>query len=219
MVNIHSSFVQNSTWFSHHFCSGNPSPPKNHQWSTSTRFNFMMNMSIGQLDLAKPRNEGYNDVYCFMATGYRCGGVLGDGGSLGKERMLKLSSFWLDKMIFFTLPLKLKLIKLALKEMVIGRLFFFFWQRLFSGAMLVLGRAFYSWYLSNLVNDTFFLCWGVGGFLKNMKLKPMRDQRLRKAFFCCNKKCCLFSCNFPNERSLPSIVVAGGKPTRRCDST
>jgi len=37
------------------------------------RFNFMMNMSIGQLDLAKPRNEGYNDVYCFMATGYRCG--------------------------------------------------------------------------------------------------------------------------------------------------
>jgi len=34
-------------------------------------FNFMMNMSIGQLDLAKPRNEGYNDVYCFMATGYR----------------------------------------------------------------------------------------------------------------------------------------------------
>ena len=31
----------------------------------------MMNLSIGQLDLAKPRNEGYDNVYCFMATGYR----------------------------------------------------------------------------------------------------------------------------------------------------
>ena len=37
------------------------------------RFNFMMNLSIGQLDLAKPRNEGDDKVYCFMATGYRWG--------------------------------------------------------------------------------------------------------------------------------------------------
>ncbi|CAL1145692.1 unnamed protein product [Cladocopium goreaui] len=35
-------------------------------------FNFMMNLSIGQLDLAKPRHEGDDKVYCFMATGYRC---------------------------------------------------------------------------------------------------------------------------------------------------
>ena len=33
----------------------------------------MMNLSIGQLDLAKPRNEGDDKVYCFMATGYRWG--------------------------------------------------------------------------------------------------------------------------------------------------
>lgn len=31
----------------------------------------MMNLSIGQLDLASPRNEGYDAVQCFVATGYR----------------------------------------------------------------------------------------------------------------------------------------------------
>lgn len=46
----------------------------------------------------------------------------------------------------------------------------------------------------------------------------MRDQQLRKACFCWSKKCCLFSCNFP-KRTIIAIVVAGGKPTRRCDST
>ena len=31
----------------------------------------MMNLSIGQLDLASPRNEGYDSVQCFLATGLR----------------------------------------------------------------------------------------------------------------------------------------------------
>ena len=98
--------------------------------------------------------------------------------------------------------------------MVIGRLFFFLLATPIFRGYVSFGEGIL---FLILVNDTHFFCWG--GVLKNMELKPMRDQRLRKASCCCNKKCCLFSCNFPNERSLPSIVVAGGKPTRRCDST
>ena len=170
------------------------------------RFNFMMNMSIGQLDLAKPRNEGYNDVYCFMATGYRCGCKGAAWGFRRRECCMLIARPRQNESTWFVPSLKLAALP---QKMVVARPFSF-WERQFPGAMLILGHFIldtcrWRWYTSPFLGRVF----------KEHETKthqrPWETNSCKRRVFVGAKNAACFPVIFPNERSLPSLWQVGNR--------